>query len=455
MSGDLLEFEIFTLFPGAIEAFLRAGLIGKALERGVVSVRCTDYRDFTTDRYRTVDDTPYGGGPGMVLKIEPVLAALESVIAERGAMHRVLLTPSAPVFDQRAAQRLAGHRRIALICGRYEGIDDRLREAHVDESLSIGDFVLNGGEVAALAIVEAVARLHDGVIGNPESLARESFAADVFSGAASTGRWLEPPQYTRPPEHRGQRVPDVLLRGNHAEIERWRRDQAWSRTWQIRPELRRVDLRASAEPRPIYLAITGAPSDDPSVDGHDLRAAVGELLARTPKLAGVLLLGDAICSWWGADTNRDISLLATRRGLRRMMRQRHGSNAIVLGLTAAPGDDVPVTSNPEALDDFLRLLDGDGHNRAKRPLLMLLDLRAAKEREGRFWPVADISFIAAEPAPQNPADLTTSTVARAPVIDESSQPRSDRGSLVELVFATLSSILADPESRRTDSGALP
>ena len=131
MSGP--TFEVFTLFPEAIAGFLRGGLIGKAAQQGLVTVHCTDYRDFTSDRHRTVDDAPYGGGPGMVMKIEPVVAALESVAAARGPMHRVLLTPSGPRFDQRAARRLARMPRIALLCGRYEGIDDRVREAHTDE----------------------------------------------------------------------------------------------------------------------------------------------------------------------------------------------------------------------------------------------------------------------------------------------------------------------------------
>ena len=256
MSGP--TFEVFTLFPDAIAGFLRGGLIGKAAEQGLVAVHCTDYREFTHDRHRTVDDTPYGGGPGMVMKIEPVVAALESVAAARGPMHRVLLTPSAPRFDQRAARRLTRYPRIALLCGRYEGIDDRVREGHVDECLSLGDFVLNGGEVAALAIIEAVARLCEGVLGNPESAARDSFsAADLSDGTdqtdeKDTGPWLEFPQYTRPLEFRGRRVPPVLLRGDHAEIARWRAEQAWRRTWMLRPDIRPARTLPAATP--IYLA---------------------------------------------------------------------------------------------------------------------------------------------------------------------------------------------------------
>src|SRR5690606_18497917 len=173
-----LEFEVFTIFPAAIEAFVEAGIMARAIERGLVVVRCTDFREFTDDRHRTVDDAPFGGGAGMVIKPEPVAAALEAVVSERGPMHTILLTPSGPRFDQRVAERLASERRIALLCGRYEGIDDRIREHFVDECLSLGDFVLNGGEVAAAAIIEAVARLREGVLGNPESIATESFARE-------------------------------------------------------------------------------------------------------------------------------------------------------------------------------------------------------------------------------------------------------------------------------------
>ena len=233
MSGAL-TFEVFTLFPAAVAGFVREGLLGKALARGLVAVHCTDYRAFTTDRYHTVDDAPYGGGPGMVMKAEPVVAALEHVTALRGPLHRVLLTPSGPRFDQRAAERLAKQPRIGLLCGRYEGIDDRVREHFVDECLSLGDFVLNGGEVAALAVIEAVARLHEGVLGNPDSAARDSFSlGDMSQGACSEGQagpWLEFPHFTRPPEFRGLAVPDVLLAGDHADVARWRREQAWRRT---------------------------------------------------------------------------------------------------------------------------------------------------------------------------------------------------------------------------------
>jgi tRNA (guanine-N1)-methyltransferase len=182
--SEPLEFEVLTIFPQAIEAFMSAGIMARSIERELVVVRCTDLRAFTHDRHRSVDDAPFGGGPGMVIKAEPVAEALDAVIAERGPMHTILLTPSGARFDQRVAERLAGERRIALLCGRYEGIDDRIREHFVDECLSIGDFVLNGGEVAAAVVIEAVSRLREGVLGNPDSLASESFDAGSDRGTS-------------------------------------------------------------------------------------------------------------------------------------------------------------------------------------------------------------------------------------------------------------------------------
>jgi tRNA (guanine-N1)-methyltransferase len=227
----MLEFEVFTLFPAAVRAFVDTGLLGKAVTRGHLRVHTTDYREFTTDKHRTVDDAPFGGGAGMVIRAEPVVAAIEAVTAARGPMHRILLSPSGARFDQRVAERLATLPRIGLLCGRYEGIDDRVREGWVDECLSIGDFVLNGGEVAAAAIIEAVGRLREGVLGNPESIEHESFAA-------GPSLVVEHPHYTRPASFRGREVPELLLRGDHGEVEAWRRRVACLRTWMVRPELR-------------------------------------------------------------------------------------------------------------------------------------------------------------------------------------------------------------------------
>jgi tRNA (guanine37-N1)-methyltransferase len=234
-----MRFEVVTLFPELIDAFAGVGLIGRAIEHGKVRVATCSPRDYTTDRHRTVDDTPFGGGSGMVMMPEPLCAAIEalSAKAEHDAApraRRVLLGPHGTPFTQAEARRLAGLDAIMLICGRYEGIDERVASL-CDEAISLGDFVLNGGEVAAMAVIEAVSRLLPEVLGNAESLAVESHSAGV----------LEYPQYTRPRTFRGMDVPEVLLSGNHALIERWRRGQALARTRALRPDLfARLELSA-------------------------------------------------------------------------------------------------------------------------------------------------------------------------------------------------------------------
>ncbi len=222
--------DIVTLFPEAISSFLDAGIMGRAIAEGRLKISCTNPRDFSTDAHRTVDDAPFGGGPGMVMKIDPVVGALEEIEEARGEGHRVLLSPSGRRFDQAAARRLASMRHLVLICGRYEGVDDRVRERFCDECLSVGDFVLNGGEVAALAVVEAVGRLLDGVVNNPDSIALESFSA---AGSAA----LEHPQYTRPADFRGWTVPPPLSSGDHGRVARWRDAVSRIRTRRLRPEL--------------------------------------------------------------------------------------------------------------------------------------------------------------------------------------------------------------------------
>lgn len=239
------------MFGDAVDGFLREGLMGKAIDDGRLAVHCTDPRDFTHDRHRTVDDTPFGGGPGMVMKAEPVVAALEYVVDQRGPVHTILVTPTAPRFDQAIARRLAGESRIAILCGRYEGIDDRVREGFVDECLSLGDFVLNGGELAALAIIEAVGRLSPGVLGNPESSQLESFA-DAGQPA------LEHPQYTRPEDFRGRPVPAVLRSGDHQRIARWRRQVAWLRTARLRPDLLSAPLTELPAAHPLFIMVDEA-----------------------------------------------------------------------------------------------------------------------------------------------------------------------------------------------------
>jgi tRNA (guanine37-N1)-methyltransferase len=223
MSAVLVD--IVTIFPGYFASPLATGLLGKAGERGLLQVRLHDLRTWAADRHRSVDDAPFGGGAGMVMLPGPWFEALDALQAD-GPAHVVLLAPDGRRFDQATATRLAGEPRLVLCCGRYEGIDERVR-TRVDEVLSIGDFVLAGGETAALVVLDAVARLVPGVMGNAASAADESFAAGL----------LEYPQYTRPAVYRGLEVPAVLRSGDHGAIARWRHAQAVERTRRLRPDL--------------------------------------------------------------------------------------------------------------------------------------------------------------------------------------------------------------------------
>jgi tRNA (guanine37-N1)-methyltransferase len=220
-----VRIDVFTIFPGIFEGPLRGSLLGRAISRGLVEVRLHDIRDFTTNPHRQVDDEPYGGGPGMVMKPEPIFAAVGSLGPERG--RTILLSPSGRRLDQVLVRELSPEPWLVLICGRYEGIDERVAEGLPAEEISIGDYVLSGGEVPALVLIEAVTRLIPGVIGTDESHERDSFV----------GGLLDHPHYTRPQEFGGMRVPDVLLSGNHAEVERWRREAAAEKTRRNRPDL--------------------------------------------------------------------------------------------------------------------------------------------------------------------------------------------------------------------------
>ena len=223
-----MKFDIVTIFPRMIEAGLAEGVVGRGVEKGLVDVRVHDLRVFTSDRHRTVDDVAYGGGPGMVMKVEPFVRALETIRAERGTPGAVvLLSPQGRRFDQVEARRLRGLDHVVLLCGRYEGIDERVREMVATEELSIGDFVVSGGETPALVVIDAVSRLVPGVVGDQESVEQDSFAQGI----------LDHPHYTRPAEFGGRRVPDVLLSGHHAEVRRWRMKQALRRTLERRPDL--------------------------------------------------------------------------------------------------------------------------------------------------------------------------------------------------------------------------
>jgi tRNA (guanine37-N1)-methyltransferase len=223
-----VRIDIVTIFPPMIHAALAEGVVGRAIAGGVLDLKVHDLRDSTADRHRVVDDMPFGGGPGMVLKPEPLFAAVEALRAERGTPAAVVLTsPDGERFTHAAAERLSRLDHIVILCGRYEGVDERVRTALATETLSIGDYVLSGGELAALVIVDCVARLVPGVVGDEASVTDDTFARGL----------LDYPQYTRPAEFRGMRVPDVLLSGHHREIERWRRREALARTLTHRPEL--------------------------------------------------------------------------------------------------------------------------------------------------------------------------------------------------------------------------
>lgn len=221
-----MTFDVVTLFPAMFSSVLSASLLGKAVEKGAFAVHLTDPRAFTTDKHHSVDDTPYGGGAGMVMRPEPLVAAIEACEATRGPAHKVLLAPTGAPLCQDTVRRLAALPHLLLVCGRYEGMDERVH-AFCDEELSIGDYVLTGGELAAMVIIDAVARRLPGVLGNVDSPLDESFEAGL----------LEHPQYTRPPLFRGLPVPPELLSGHHDRIRRWRRLQALVRTRARRPEL--------------------------------------------------------------------------------------------------------------------------------------------------------------------------------------------------------------------------
>jgi tRNA (guanine37-N1)-methyltransferase len=220
-----VRIDVLTIFPELFEPFLVTSLLGKGIERGLLQVEAHDLRRYTQDRHRTVDDEPYGGGGGMVMRAQPWIAAVRAL--ERPGCRRILLSPQGTRLDDALVRRLAGEEHLLLLCGRYEGIDERVRELVVDEEISIGDFVLSGGEVAAMAVIEALSRQIPGVVGLAQSVIEESFRAGL----------LDYPHYTRPVEVEGLRVPEVLLSGNHAAIERWRRERAYEATARKRPDL--------------------------------------------------------------------------------------------------------------------------------------------------------------------------------------------------------------------------
>lgn len=222
-----MRVDVITLFPEIIEGVTGVSLLGKAIEQGILTVACTNPRDFTTDRHRTVDDEPFGGGAGMVMKCEPLFAAVESLREVNSLERVILLSPRGRRLDQTKVKELAAADDMVLICARYEGVDERVSEGLVTEEISIGDYVLNGGELPALVLIEAMSRMLPGVVGDWESVETDSFYDGI----------LGPPQYTRPAEFRGMEVPAVLRNGNHALIAAWRREQALKVTRERRPDL--------------------------------------------------------------------------------------------------------------------------------------------------------------------------------------------------------------------------
>jgi tRNA (guanine37-N1)-methyltransferase len=226
-------FHVLTIFPEFFEGPFEHGVIQRARETGALEIRIHNLRDWTFDRHKTVDDRPFGGGEGMLLKPEPLFLAVESIVGQAsGLSKKVLLSAQGRVFDQKKANELSGLGELLLICGRYEGVDERVAEHLADEELSIGNYVLTGGELAAAVVIDAVARLLPGVLGNESSAVFESFQDGGHAGAL-----LDCPQYTRPAEFRGWKVPDVLLSGNHEEIRRWRQRAALEKTARLRPDL--------------------------------------------------------------------------------------------------------------------------------------------------------------------------------------------------------------------------
>ena len=253
-----MRFDLFSLFPEVFDSYLNTSILKRAQESGALDVHAHNIRDWATDRHHTTDDTPYGGGGGMVMKPEPVFAAVESVLGLPPACPVILLSPQGRTFTQELAFELSRHDHLALICGRYESVDERIRQHLATDSLSIGDYVLTGGELPALVIVDAVTRLLPGVLGDPDAPLEDSHATGL----------LEYPHYTRPPEFRGWRIPDVLLSGNHAEIARWRRRESLRRTLELRPDLlEKADL--SQEDLAFLKELgyqPGDPSQPPSQD---------------------------------------------------------------------------------------------------------------------------------------------------------------------------------------------
>jgi tRNA (guanine37-N1)-methyltransferase len=245
-----MRIDILTLFPKMFSSPFEESILSKAIEKGYLQIRTVNIRDFTEDKHHIVDDAPYGGGQGMVMKVEPIARAIEWIKSEDPAAWTIYLTPQGRPLDQEKARGLSSRAHLVLLCGRYEGIDERARDLLMDEEISIGDYVLTGGELAAMVLVDAVSRFLPGVLGSDRSAEEDSFANSL----------LEYPQYTRPSEFRGKSVPEILLSGNHSAISLWRRREALKRTWSRRPDLLQK-ARLSEEDRSLLEEIIDSKED--------------------------------------------------------------------------------------------------------------------------------------------------------------------------------------------------
>jgi len=247
-----LHFDVFPLFPDVFEPYLKSSILLRGQQKGFLRVGLPNIRDWTTDRHHVTDDEPYGGGGGMVMKPEPIFAAVEGVLGSPPDCPVVLLTPQGRNFTQSIAQELSQYAHLALLCGRYEGVDERVREHLVTDEISVGDYVLTGGELPALIVMDAVTRLLPGVLGDPEGAWDDSYASGL----------LEYPHYTRPAEFRGWHVPEILASGDHARIARWRREQSLLRTWQRRPDLLALTSLTDADRKFLAKLETGESFDN-------------------------------------------------------------------------------------------------------------------------------------------------------------------------------------------------
>ncbi len=251
-----MRFDVFSLFPAVLQPYLEISILQRAIHNGLLEVVLHDIRTYTSDKHHVTDDAPFGGGGGMVMKPEPIFTAVESVLGSSPCCPLILLTPQGRTYTQQVAAELAQYPRLGLLCGRYEGVDERVRQHLVTDEISIGDYVLTGGEIPALILIDSLTRLIPGALGDPDGAQDDSFASGL----------LEYPHYTRPAQFRGWNVPEVLLSGNHAQIARWRREQALKCTWLRRPDLLQT-FPLTERDRQFLASLASQPSDDSPASG--------------------------------------------------------------------------------------------------------------------------------------------------------------------------------------------